>query len=295
MSLYKNLSIVTPSYNQGEYIEECICSVLDQEYPNLEYIIIDGGSNDRSLEIIKKYSKYLKYWISERDNGQVHAIKKGLKYCSGDVFNWLNSDDFLRPNALSLVSENFTDDLDLLAAGVHVFNSSIGKDYFNTNLTASNLLLWETGTNFVQPGVWLKRELVEKCGGLDMDFHYSFDWDLYIRYLYKFPNIKAIDKVLVNFRLHDDSKTVSQGQKFEEEMLAITAKLLNNPEFIGLHKYCKMKISHNDCLKELERIMSLDCHKIIKLKDLFHLMFCVNDVKMMRIVAGSIRQLISKY
>jgi glycosyltransferase involved in cell wall biosynthesis len=288
------ISIVTPSYNQGEFIEETICSVLDQKNCNFEYVIIDGGSSDNSVEIIKKYSKYLKYWISERDNGQVHAIKKGIEHCSGDIFNWLNSDDFLRPNALSLVSENFTDDFDLLAAGVNVFDSSIGKDYFNSNLTARNLLLWEAGTNFIQPGVWLKRELIKKCGGLDMNFHYSFDWDLYIRYLYNFPSIKEIDDILVNFRLHDDSKTVSQGQKFEEEMFVITTKLLNSPEFYGLHNYCKMKISHNEILRQLERTMDLDCNKVIKLKRLFQLIFSVNDFKIMRIIAGSIRQLISK-
>lgn len=95
----KKISIVTPSFNQGEYLEETIDSVLSQKYPNLEYIIMDGGSKDNSVDIIKKYEKYLTYWESKPDRGQSHAINKGLKKCNGEIFNWLCSDDYLEPGA----------------------------------------------------------------------------------------------------------------------------------------------------------------------------------------------------
>jgi glycosyltransferase involved in cell wall biosynthesis len=98
-------SIVTPSYNQGQYLEKAILSVIEQDYPNLEYIIIDGGSTDNSLEIIKKYEKHLAYWVSEKDRGQSHAINKGFERASGDLFGWLNSDDYFAPDALKTVAE----------------------------------------------------------------------------------------------------------------------------------------------------------------------------------------------
>jgi len=102
------ISIITPSYNQGQFLEETIISVLNQDYPNLEYIIIDGGSTDKSVEIIKKYEKYLTYWVSEKDRGQTHAINKGFIKSSGSILNWLNSDDLLVPGAINSVSKAFS-------------------------------------------------------------------------------------------------------------------------------------------------------------------------------------------
>lgn len=97
---YPKITLVTPSFNQGEFIEETIRSVLLQNYPNLEYIIIDGGSTDDTVAIIKKYEKYISYWISEKDKGQSEAINKGLKIATGEIFNWLNSDDYYAPGTL---------------------------------------------------------------------------------------------------------------------------------------------------------------------------------------------------
>ncbi len=99
------ISVVTPSYNQGPYLEKTILSVIEQGYPNLEYIIIDGGSTDNSLEIIKKYERHLSYWVSEKDRGQSHAINKGFGHAGGDLFGWLNSDDFYAPDALKTAAE----------------------------------------------------------------------------------------------------------------------------------------------------------------------------------------------
>src|SRR5207249_7181500 len=106
-SEHPRVTIVTPSYNQGQFLERTIVSVLDQHYPNLEYIVMDGGSTDNSIEIIKRYSKYLAHWVSERDGGQPEAINRGFKLSSGEILGWLNSDDRLEPEALKIVAENF--------------------------------------------------------------------------------------------------------------------------------------------------------------------------------------------
>ena len=95
MFSYPKISIVTPSFNQGQYIEQTILSVIGQDYPNLEYIIIDGGSSDNTVEIIKKYADKIIYWISDPDNGQSDALNKGLAKCTGEIFNWINSEDYL--------------------------------------------------------------------------------------------------------------------------------------------------------------------------------------------------------
>src|SRR3990172_6693239 len=105
---YPKISIVTPSFNQDQYLEETILSVINQNYPDLEYIIIDGGSTDNSIDIIKKYEKHLTFWVSEKDKGQCDAINKGLKKCTGDIFNWLNSDDHYFPGTLQKVAESFS-------------------------------------------------------------------------------------------------------------------------------------------------------------------------------------------
>ena len=104
---YPKITIITPSFNQGNYLEQTIDSVLSQNYSNLEYIIIDGGSADNSVDIIKKYEKHLAYWVSEKDKGQTNAINKGLKIATGDIVNWLNSDDYYEPDALHKVADAF--------------------------------------------------------------------------------------------------------------------------------------------------------------------------------------------
>ena len=122
--IYSTISIITPSYNQGQFIEQTINSVLDQNYPNLQYIIIDGGSTDDTVSIIKKYEHHLTYWVSEKDTGQASAINKGLQHCTGEIFNWLNSDDYLQPGALQKIANAFSEKtVDLVAGKVNNFSS----------------------------------------------------------------------------------------------------------------------------------------------------------------------------
>lgn len=251
------ISIVTPSYNQGQFIEQTIQSVLDQNYPNLEYIIIDGGSTDNTVSIVERYKKYIKYWVSERDSGQANAINKGLRYCSGEIFNWLNSDDYLEPGALFTIGEAFADPgVQLVAGKVRNFSTTEETVIPNQHLTAKGLLCWEPGVKFVQPGVWMRRILLEQCGGLDEQFHYAFDWDLYIRYLYHFPVVKELDALLVHFRLHEQSKTQSLLPRFAVEERKIIEKIYQLPGYDALRPACLYKMQKagwTDFLSELSR------------------------------------------
>ncbi|MEO6231200.1 MAG: glycosyltransferase family 2 protein [Ferruginibacter sp.] len=259
------ISIVTPTFNQSDYIEQTITSVLHQNYSNLEYIIIDGGSTDNTVEIIKKYSSHLTYWVSESDSGQANAINKGLKYCSGEIFNWLNSDDYLQPGALDIISNAFEDKgVDIVAGQVNNFSLTHSEVASNSNLSSEGLLRWGKGVQMVQPGVWMRRKHFIECGALNETFHYSFDWDMLIRYLYLFPSVKYLDEVLVNFRLHDQSKTVSSINKFAAEERVIIEALFKNPLFKNIHPACRYKIKRTKWNSFLQERMEYNNHSRIR-------------------------------
>ena len=144
---YPKITVLTPNYNYGHYLEETIRSVLLQGYPNLEYIIIDGGSTDNSTEIIKKYEPWLTYWVSEPDRGQTHAINKGLEKATGEIFNWINSDDILMPGALFAIAQGMQDS-DAFVGVVNNFDES-GREVkvFPQNITSTGLFCGNTFTS----------------------------------------------------------------------------------------------------------------------------------------------------
>jgi glycosyltransferase involved in cell wall biosynthesis len=266
MKVYPKISIVTPSFNQGQFIEETILSVLNQNYPNLEYIIIDGGSTDNTVEIIKKYENQLNYWVSESDKGQAHAINKGLTHCNGEIFNWLNSDDYLEPDSLFKIAAAFEDQKYQIVAGkVRTFSVTNEEIIPNQKLTAKGLMIWAPGVKFVQPGVWMRRNLLEKCGGIDQQFHYAFDWDVYIRYLYFFPEVKEVADVFVHFRLHEDSKTESLSDRFAQEERKIIEKIARLVQFPDLLETCHYKIQKANWTQFLSNLSEQNQSFLIKL------------------------------
>jgi glycosyltransferase involved in cell wall biosynthesis len=254
---WPKISIVTPSFNQGQFLEETIRSVLLQYYPNLEYIIIDGGSSDDSVDIIKKYEPWITYWVSEKDNGQAHAINKGLDRCSGEIFNWINSDDFLSDGALRTVAENFNN-FDALAGVVINFNETEKISAKSCNLTVQKMIKGDPTVIYQQPGTWLRIGNLRKVGPLNEAFHYSFDWLLMIKYLNEYPRVKYISDVLVNFRIHNKSKTVNFGPDFRMERLQISLNLMYSKEFF--ESYCYEAI---ECLQRYLWIEEIDRLKVI--------------------------------
>lgn len=223
------ISIVTPSYNYGEFIEQTILSIISQGYPNLEYIIIDGGSTDNSVEIIKKYQNYLAYWESVPDRGQAHAINKGLQRASGDIFNWINADDILAEGALLNIAANWIPG-HLLATSVVNF-ASIDDIHTHTIITNKNLLMMGLATRyesatFHQPGLWADCHLAKRFQ-FDESLSYAFDMTYYINYFSDNPLIIYKSDVTVYFRLHKDSKSVRDRQYFYDEKTKALVGLLS--------------------------------------------------------------------
>ena len=215
-SAWPRVSIITPSYNQGPFLEETIRSVLLQGYPNLEYIVIDGGSKDESDEIIQKYAAFLRHWCSEPDRGQYHAINKGLAHCTGEIFNWNNSDDLLCPGALATIARVWTSHPDHIIAGSVIDFGPDGKEetFTPSDITVRRLLLpADTGRRdivFHQPGTYLPLDAVKQVGCLHDEYDLISDMILLLKVLQR-REITYIDQPLARFRLHASSKTVSQG------------------------------------------------------------------------------------
>jgi glycosyltransferase involved in cell wall biosynthesis len=218
------ISLITPSFNQGQYIDQTISSVIDQEYPNLEYIIIDGGSDDKTLDVIKKHDNKLAYWVSEKDNGQSNAINKGLQKATGDIVNWLNSDDYYEPDTLQHVAKVFSNKNVMGYSGIsRIFGGK--KEYFSkgTDIYPGNLHKTIGWARIDQPETFFRRSAIEAIGHLNEELHYVMDRDLWIRYLCKFGLTCFVkdEKLLVHFRLHDKSKTVSQQSEFNAEQRSL--------------------------------------------------------------------------
>ena len=236
--LWPKISIVTPSYNQGQFIEEAIRSVLLQGYPDLEYIIIDGGSTDNTIEIIKKYEPWLTYWESKPDNGQSHAINKGLETSTGKFFNWHNSDDVLTPDSLATMAAAMVKHTQAgYVHGGRIFIDEAGnvrggnKDSYSNTVSSSpelaeSVSLLKTGC---QPSCLLDRDLVIQTGGIDENLHYIMDIDLLLRIALIKPPIH-IDSPLTYVRIHPDAKSLQWNVKRAKERIAIANKIFSRQD-----------------------------------------------------------------
>ncbi|MCU7835975.1 MAG: glycosyltransferase [gamma proteobacterium symbiont of Taylorina sp.] len=241
-SIYKNnlefhwpkVSIITPSFNQGDFLEETIRSVLLQNYPNLEYIIIDGGSSDQSVDIIKKYEKWLTYWVSEADRGQSHAINKGMKMARGEVVGWLNSDDMFPQNSIySLISLRENNKLSIAWVGECHFINKDGKFLFSQKPKigdSAEFSDWGIDTCIAQPATLFSKQAFEKTGGLDEQFNYVLDVDLWIK-LSAIGSFSVTNKVTGMFRLYEGIKSLDDPAKREIEH--IVTCWINNQKLIA--------------------------------------------------------------
>jgi glycosyltransferase involved in cell wall biosynthesis len=211
------ITIVTPSFNQGQYLEQTIRSVLEQNYPNLEYIICDGGSTDQSVEIIKKYEKHLSFWCSEKDRGQSHAINKGFERASGDLYAYINSDDYFLPGAFDRVASAYQDGGKFIVGWSQYLelNGDFRPYPVQQHSEPSD---WLIKNPIPQQSSFWASTIWKKLGPFREDLHYSFDYEYWLRLKFKAgvgPHV--VHQCLAIFRLHQASKTMSGATPFDPD------------------------------------------------------------------------------
>lgn len=249
--MFPKFTIITPSFNQGKFIEQTINSVIHQSYPNLEYIVMDGGSTDNTVDILKKYEGRLK-WFSKKDNGQSDAINKGLKMATGDIVAWLNSDDYYLPGTLHKVAEYFRNNEDTMWVsgdyrivdennkGIHSF--VIWYKRFLRRFSSYNMLSF--ANYIIQPSTFWRRSLMKETGLINDSYRYCMDYDFWLRIMKKHP-LHIIPTPLSAFRIHGLSKGGLQFKKQFEEEVDIAKVHDINTVLYQLHKI------HNSAIKSI--------------------------------------------
>lgn len=215
------ISIITPVYNRVDMLEQTMRSVLNQHYPNLEYIIIDGGSTDGTVDVIRRYEDQLAYWVSEPDKGMYHAIMKGFEHATGDIMAWINSDDMYHSNALWLVAEIFSD-LPLVEwiVGTPTMYNAEGMcvKVFSTVRWSERKFKMGDFRWIQQESVFWKRSLWEKAGNrLDLNYRFAADFELWTRF-FQYAKLYSVNTILGGFRLHGAQLSIEQMNKYEEEV-----------------------------------------------------------------------------
>ena len=240
------ISIVVPSFNQVSYLEQTIVSIIGQNYPNLEVIVMDGGSTDGSVKLLEKYDRYLTSWVSQRDDGQAAAINSGFSQASGDILGWLNSDDLYLPHTLSYVAAN----LPLDRAGILIGNCihfregdplfAVGSDVVTKHKTSHIA----HGDYIIQPSSFFSRKAWTATGSVDASLRYAFDWDWFIRAAQSNVEFHAVDRHLSMYRFHHEHKTGSGGVARISELRKIYEK------YSG-HRFAKL---FDDCVQDKRRM-----------------------------------------
>ncbi len=239
------LSIIVPSYNQGEYIEETLLSIINQDYPGKELIVIDGGSTDNSVDIIKKYEQQITYWVSEKDEGQSHAINKGFELATGDYIAWMNSDDIYYENAFKKIFSIYNiEKSDFIFGPVRSGKDPVNSSFMASNndkkLSVFNLLHFFYTVDCIIPSqsVFVKKDFLKEhnIGFLDKSFHYCMDMEWYCRIVLAKPKYFAYKEALSFFRINNTTKTGSQYSKMQAEAIQV---------FLDYRRYLSRKEENN--------------------------------------------------
>lgn len=273
---WPRISIVTPSYNQGQFLEETIRSILLQGYPNLEYIIIDGGSTDESVEIIRKYEQHLAYWVSEKDSGQANAINKGFQRVTGEVVAWLNSDDVYEAAAVQRAAKFLVarPDCGMIYGACHLVDEEgrhvglMGSPEFDL----THLLM---DSYVPQQATFFRRSVLDKVGLLHEDFHYAMDYDLWLRIASRFSVCKA-SQIWANYRICEGTKSFGEPAAFWPEIVEALERFYTQPNLSpSIEKLKPTVLAHANLRAAVEYYQR---NKIEKGQDHFDAAFKVNPL-----------------
>lgn len=220
------ISIVTPSFNQARYLEQTLRSVLDQDYPDLEYIVMDGGSTDGSVDLIRSCASRLAYWTSGRDRGQTDAINQGLARATGDILGWLNSDDVYLPGTLHRIARAFREARDAdVVYGDYELITPDGRPFLRRREIPFDWYCLLYGVNFIgQPSSFFTRAAWQRFGPMDESLRYSMDYDFYLRIGHGGGRFQLVPECLSQYRYHPQSKTVGEQGAFESELDQVRAR-----------------------------------------------------------------------
>ncbi len=239
------ISIVTPSFNQARFLEATICSVLGQDYPNLEYIIVDGGSTDGSVEIIQKYAHRLDWWVSEKDKGQTDAINKGFARATGDILAWLNSDDTYQPGAFRQVVEAMRAHPEAgLVYGDANYIDENGQVIGRFPAAQTDLRRLRQGyVHIPQQAAFFRADLWRQVGPLDDTFYFAMDYDLWVRLARRAPIVYVPGRVWANFRIHGQAKTSAADDRCWPEMMRVHYRDGGSPFSVMAAKYAIRRVT----------------------------------------------------
>ena len=228
-SQFPRITIVTPSFNQGPYLERTILSVLNQQYPNLQYIIMDGASTDHSTKIIKRYEKYLYFWQSKPDKGQSDAIDNGFEMADGEILAYLNSDDIYWPGALNFIGEYFLKhpDVDVVFGNSYIIDEKDTILREKRSVKFSKLGLLTGSFDLHQASIFWTKSVYDKVSGLDKSLHLTMDRDLWLRFLKNGAQFHYVSQTLSCYRHHQETKSFTQMQAMKEEYNRIMIRNFN--------------------------------------------------------------------